>query len=335
MKRYNLPPVLFIVLCLLGNYVFAAETLVIYSGRSDKFIKPVLEEFTRQSGIEIIIHAGKSTALLHKLELEGDRSGADLFISNDAGTLQKGSDMKLFAALADDLLAPVAKNLRAADNTWLGLSARARVLVVNNTSTAKSFVKSVFDLADPRLAGRLGITNSSNESYIAGVTVYMLATDVDKTESWLNGLKENANGQVFNKHSQIVKSVANGKLDVGLVNHYYIYRYLAEHPEAPISLVMPDQGPKDMGVAWNVAGIAISKYSAHKPAAEKLIAFLISPAGQRQFADVNLEYPTRRDVAANEKIPPISSFRIANVPMSELGKQRNATLDLIEKVGMP
>ena len=313
----------------------ASDSIIVYSGRSDKFIKPVLENFTKKTGVKVTVHAGKSTGLLNKLKIEGDRTDADLFISNDAGTLQKGSDMGLFAAIPQAITSQIEKNYRAEDDTWVGLSARARVLVVNKNSKIANTINSVFDLAKPELKGQLGITNSTNESYIAGATVYMLATDKSKTQDWLEGMKANVNGKVFNKHSKIVKAVADGKLAVGLVNHYYIFRHFDKHPDAPIKIVLPDQNKDQMGVAWNVAGVAISKHSKKQKLAQDLVNFLVSTEGQKQFSEVNHEYPTRKGVAASSKVPPAGSFKIANVPMYKLGTHRNETIDLIEKVGMP
>ncbi len=338
MKHLTVP----LLLCLLAVILsispvlsMADDSLVIYSGRSDKFVKPVIAKFTEQTGIKVILHTGKSTALLNKLRIEGKRTDADLYLSNDAGNLQRGSDWGLFRTIDSDLLSPIDPAYRATDNTWVGLSARARVLVVNTQGPWANKLTSVFDLADPALKGKLGITNSTNGSYIAGVTVYMLAAGKDKTRQWLQGMKANVGGKVFNKHSRVVKAVARGKLQVGLVNHYYIYRHLDKYPDAPIKIILPDQGKDEMGIAWNVAGIAITKSTPKAALAEKLVAFLVSAAGQYQFAKINREYPTRIGIAANSVIPAAGSYRIANVPMTALGTQRDATLDLIEQVGMP
>ena len=318
----------------IGNVVFA-EQLVIYSGRSDRFVKPVVKAFTKKTGIKAVVHTGSSTSLLNKLKLEAARSRADIYISNDAGNLQKGSELKLFRAVPPQLAARIPANSRAADNSWLGLSARARVLVVNSKQQQTDFVKSVFDLADQRLAGKLAITHSANESYIAGVTVYLEKAGQNKVSAWLKGMKGNVDGSVFNKHSKIVKAVASGKKSIGLVNHYYIYRHLDKHPNAPLRVIMPDQGKDGMGVAWNVAGAAISRYTRHRALAEKFIAFVTSEQGQTLFARVNREYPTRVGVASAPGVPPRDSFRVADVPMVVLGRQRGATLDVIEAVGMP
>jgi len=323
---------LLVLFSLLISQYAQAESLVVYSGRKDKFIKPVVALFTKETGIKVILHSGSSTSLLNKLKLEGKNSQADLYISNDAGNLEKGKEMNLFLPVSADIAKVIPQKLRASDNSWIGLSARARVLVVSTNDKTVDFVKSVFDLADPRLKGKLGITHSGNGSYIAGVTVYMESVGKKKTREWL---KKNVDGKVFNKHSKIVKAVAKGKLSVGLVNHYYIYRHLNKHPKAPIKIVLPDQGEKGIGVAWNVAGIAMTKYSKNKKAAERFIAFVTSEKGQYLFANVNKEYPAREGIAAANEVPKAGSYKVAPVAMQVLGQQRNATLDLIESVGMP
>ena len=312
---------------------WAADELVIYSGRKDTFVAPVVEKFTEQTGIKVMLHSGESTSLLNKMQIEGARTQADLYLSNDAGNLQKGSDLGLFAAMPEALVKAVPATLRAADNSWVGLSARARVLVVNKNAKGLDWVKSVFDLADPRLKGRLGITHSANESYLAGVSVYMESVGEAKTRAWLQGMKDNVDGQVFNKHSKIVAAVANGQKDVGLVNHYYIYRHLAKDANAPVEIRLPDQD--GMGVAWNVAGVAVSKYSDQQALAQKFVEFVVSEQGQKIFAEANSEYPTRPGVAAAAEVPAAGSYKVADVPMARLGPMRDATIDLIESVGMP
>lgn len=323
-------------ICLLGVAgQSAAENLVVYSGRSDKFVKPVAEAFTSKTGIKVTLHAGSSTALLNKLRLEGARTEADVYISNDAGNLQKGSDLQLFQAVNAEMVNRIPEGYRATDNTWVGISARARVLVMNTNDKSVEFVKSVFDLADPRLKGKLGITHSSNESYIAGVTVYMRSRGAAVVKKWLQGMKKNTSGSVFNKHSKIVRAVAEGRKSVGLVNHYYIYRHLARYPDAPIKIVLPDQEKGQVGVAWNVAGAAVIKHAKQATAARRFLAFMVSAEGQKIFAMQNREYPTRPGIEAASEVPPLKSYRVANVPMSDLGKYRDVTLDIIESVGMP
>jgi len=315
--------------------VQAAEELVVYSGRSDKFVRPVVQAFEKKTGIKVIIHNAKSVELINKLRIESDKTKADLFLSNDAGSLHVAAKAGFFATIPEANVKMIPANYRAKDNSWIGLSARARVLVVNkNKAKELGFVKSVLDLADPRLKGRLGITHSANGSFVAGVTVYQKVLGDNKTLTWLKGMATNAEGKVYNKHSKVVRDVALGKKDIGLVNHYYIYRHLDKKPNAPISIFIPDQGEKGMGVAWNVAGIGVIKHSKKQALALKLVDYLVSAEGQKVFAEVNREYPVREDVKAAKQVPANGSYKVADVEMSELGDKRTSTLDLIDKAGM-
>lgn len=327
--------VLALLFSLFAPLLHAAEALVVYSGRKDTFVQPLIDTFTARTGIPVTLHAGEATALLNKLRLEGGRTDADVFLTNDAGNLQLGAQWALFATLPEAVLRPVPAQFRAADASWVGLSGRTRVLVVNGKAKDLDFVRSVFDLADPRLKGRLAITNSSNESFIAGLSVYTERKGRDAARAWLQGLKDNAGGETFAKHSQIVTAVAEGQKDIGLVNHYYVARHLAEHPGAPIRLLLPDQEAGGMGVASNVTGAAIVKSSRHQDAAAKFLEFLVSEEGQKMYADANLEYPVRAGVQTAPGVPAAGSFKVAEFPMQQLGAQRDAALDLIETVGMP
>jgi iron(III) transport system substrate-binding protein len=163
----------------------------------------------------------------------------------------------------------------------------------------------------------------------------MISAGKDKTRQWLQGMKANVGNDVYAKHSKIVKAVAEGKKDVGLVNHYYIFRHLAKYPDAPIKIVLPDQGNNGIGVAWNVAGIAVSKYTKKQQQVDRLLQFLVSNEGQTMFAQVNREYPVKAGVSAAAEVPPAGSYKVANVLLALLGRERGTTLDLIESVGMP
>jgi len=315
--------------------VQAAEELVVYSGRSDKFVRPVVQAFEKKTGIKVVIHNAKSVELINKLRIESEKTKADLFLSNDAGSLHVAAKAGFFINIPEANVKMIPANYRAKDNSWVGLSARARVLVVNkNKAKELGFVKSVLDLADPRLKGRLGITHSANGSFVAGVTVYQKVLGDNKTLTWLKGMAMNAEGKVYNKHSKVVRDVALGKKYIGLVNHYYIYRHLDKKPNAPIGILIPDQGENGMGVAWNVAGIGVIKHSKKQDLAMKLVDYLVSTEGQKIFAEVNREYPVRADVKAAKQVPANGSYKVADVEMSELGEKRTSTLGLIDKAGM-
>lgn len=325
---------LFLVLTVFSTNTWSDELLV-YSGRKEKFVKPLIEEFSRQTGIKVKLVSGNSSLLLSRLSLEDKKTEVDLYISNDAGNLQRGSVFGLFRMLPDSITSNIPGEHRSIENDWIGLSGRLRVLVVNNDSQYAGKIKSVFDIGKPEMKGRIGITYASNESFIGGVTSYIGFAGKERVKDWLAGIRDNAGKKTFNKHSKIVKAVADGKKEVGLVNHYYAYRHLKKHPDANFKIVIPDQNTGNKaGVAWNVSGIAISKYSDQVEDAEKLVAFLSSKEGQKVFAEVNQEYPTRADVPAASHVIPYRTFKIAKTSIEELGEKREKTISEIQRIGM-
>lgn len=333
-----------IYIALLGGVFCVPElsakevSLLIYSGRSEKYIKPVTKAFSEATGIKTIITTGTSTGLLNRLKKEKSKTEADIYISNDAGNLYRGNKLGLFAPVTNKVASVIPLQFRGKNNNWLGLSGRARVLVVNTKAKGIDFVHSIFDLVDPRLKGKIALTKSRNENYIAGVTAYMLSTNNDKAKEWLKGLRKNIKARVYRSQSSVIKAVAKGRKLVGIVDHYSIYSHINKNPNASIRILIPDQksdSGEPMGVAWNIAGAAIVSHSKHKTLAMKFMTFVSSAQGQKIFAELRREYPTRNDVSAVSMLPKVDSFKLAPVAMYQLGEQRSAAIDLIESVGMP
>jgi iron(III) transport system substrate-binding protein len=195
-------------------------------------------------------------------------------------------------------------------------------------------VKSLLDLADPKWKDKIAIPNSGSEYLQAGVSVIRATYGDEKTRQFLQGLKTNADSQVYQKSSQIVDAVAKGQVALGIVNHYYVYRYLATQPDAPIAVVMPDQQEGGMGAIMNVSGVGVVKSTKHLDSAKLLVEFLVAQAGQKLFADLDKEYPLHPDVKADPALMERKSFRAALVPLSKLAELREPTINMIEQVGL-
>ena len=313
----------------------AADKLTIYSGRSERLIKPVLDAFTANTGIQIELLSSGTTELVNRLKAEGDRTSADLLITNDAGSLELARTAGLLRPLnMREIDRAIPSQFRAPDNAWVGLSGRFWVVVYNRTMVEPNQVKSLLDLADPKWKDKIAIPNSGSEYLQAGVSVILSTYGEEKTRQFLQGLKSNADTQVYQKSSQIVEAVAKGQVPLGIVNHYYVYRYLATQPEAPIAVLMPDQQEGGMGAIMNVAGVGIIKSTKHLDSAKLLVEFLVAQAGQKLFADLDKEYPLHPDVKADPALGERKSFRAAQVPLTKLAELREPTLTLIEQVGL-
>ncbi len=313
----------------------AADKLTVYSGRAERLIKPVLDAFTAKTGIQIELLSSGTTELVNRMKAEGDRSSADVFITNDAGSLEMARTAGLFRPLnMREVERSIPPQFRAADNSWIGLSGRFWIVVYNTNLVKPDQVKSLLDLADPRWKDKIAIPNAGSEYLQAGISVIRASLGDDQTRKFLEGIRDNAGTRVYQKSSQIVDAVAKGQVAMGIVNHYYVYRHLATQPTAPLAVVMPDQQEGGMGAIMNVAGIGILKHTPRVENAKLLVEFLVAQAGQKMFADLDKEYPLHPEVKADPALVERKSFRAALVPLAKLAELREPTLLLIEQVGM-
>ncbi len=313
----------------------AVEKLIVYSGRAERLIKPVLDAFTAKTGVQVELLSSGTTELVNRLKAEGDRTQADLLITNDAGSLEMARAAGLLRPLnMREIDRAIPPQFRASDNSWIGLSGRFWVIVYNTTMVKPDQVKSLLSLADPKWKDKIAIPNSGSEYLQAGVSVIRATIGDERTKKFLEGLRDNAGTQVYQKSSQIVDAVAKGQVALGIVNHYYVYRHLATQPAAPIAVLMPDQQEGGMGAIMNVAGVGVLKHTTHLDSAKLLVEFLVAQAGQKMFADLDKEYPLHPEVKADPALIDRKSFRAALVPLTKLAELREPTLTLIEQVGL-
>jgi iron(III) transport system substrate-binding protein len=302
--------------------VAATEKLTVYSGRAERFIKPVFDAFTAKTGIQIDLFSSGTTELVNRLKVEGDRSPADLLITNDAGSLELARTAGLLRPLnmreVDRAIPP---QFRAADNSWIGLSGRFWIIVVNTNMVQPNEIASLLDLADPKWKDKIAIPNAGSEYLQAGASVMRAGLGDDRTKQFLRGLRDNAGNQVYQTSSQIV-------------DHYYVYRQLAAQPSAPLAVVMPDQHEGGLGAIMNVAGIGVLKHTPRVDNAKLLIEFLVAQVGQKMFAELDKEYPLHPEVKADPALIDRKSFRAALVPLTKLAELREPTIQLIEQVGL-
>ncbi len=312
-----------------------ADSLTVYSGRAERLIKPVLDDFTAKTGIRIELLSSGTTELVNRLKAEGDRTAADALITNDAGSLEMARSAGLLRPLnMREVERAVPPQFRAPDNAWIGLSGRFWVIVYNKNAVKPGDLRSLLDLGEPKWKDKIAIPNSGSEYLQAGVSVIRATHGDAKTKQFLQGLKDNAGSQVYQKSSQIVDAVAKGQVALGIVNHYYVYRHLAAQPTAPIAVFMPDQHEGGMGAIMNVTGIGVTKASKHADNAKLLVEFLVAQAGQKLFADLDKEYPVHPEVKADPALIERKTFRAAQVPLTKLAELREPTLTLIEQVGL-
>ncbi len=307
-----------------------SQELIIYSGRGERLIKPVLDEFTRRTGIKVILHSGGTVELFNKIIAEGERTPADVFMTVDAGTLERARIAGILEPIKSEVVEKnIPKDFRAPDNSWIGLSLRLRVIAYNPQKVKPTEIRTFDDLTNPKWKGRLGIRTGSNIYPQSQIAMMIAERGEKETEKFLRAILANAGDKIYPSDSRIVEAIAKGEIDVGIVNHYYVYKHLEANPQDrnTLSFVVPPN------THYNVSGVGILKASKKKDLALKLIEFLASEEGQRLFVEENWEYPVVPKVPIRQGMLPRDKFTLSKVPLSVMGRYMVPALDLIDKVG--
>lgn len=311
------------------------QELVVYSGRNEKLIQPVLDEFQKQTGIKVVLRSGKATELA-ALIMEEQKAGnpqADIYVANDAGALEKLRLAGALEAYLSEKVKSVPEDLRASDGSWTAVTARARVIMYNKNLVKESELpKSIFDLTDPKWKGQIAMASTGNESVVANVTSLRLLKGDAETEKFLEGLKKNEVA-ILSGHTDVRKAVGKGEFKFGWVNHYYYRLQLAEAADNQVGVIYPDQGPDDMGAVVNISGVAVVKGGKNAENAKKFVDFLLTPEAQKLFAELNYEMPVIAGVPVKDA-KPLSEYKRAPVPLGQFGAEWDKTVQLIDKVGL-
>jgi iron(III) transport system substrate-binding protein len=253
-----------------------------------------------------------------------------VFIAQDTGGIGAVEQAGLFAPLDPALLELVSPSFRSTEGGWVGLSGRVRVIVYNKGAVNPADLPtSVKDVTDPKWAGRVGWA-PTNGSLQAFVTAFRLLEGDGAARAWLEALQ--ANGAVaYPNNGSILQAVADGEVDLGLVNHYYLFQFLRDQgPDFPVANHYTAAG--DIGSLVGVAGGGILKSTDQPDAAHALMAFLLSEEAQRYFAETTFEYPVTTAVPPSADLPGLASVTPPDIDLNGLADLRG-TVELMRSVG--
>lgn len=307
-----------------------SSELTIYSGRDLTLIQPILERFAEESGISIAVRDGGTADLALQIETEGDRSPADVFLSQSPGAVAYLDEAGRLDPLPDRILDAVSPGDRADDGSWVGISGRVRTLVYNTDLVDPADLPaSVLDLADDRYAGRLGVapTNASFQDFVTGMRGEL---GDDAALEWLQGIAANR-PRTYPNNVSILDAVNRGEVAMGLINHYYWFESERDDPDQPSELHFFADG--DLGSMLLVTAASILDTTDQRDEAEQLVEFLLSDEAQRYFAEETLEYPLAAGVDPVEGLFPLAEIVSARVHLAELGGLER-TIALIEEAGL-
>ena len=306
------------------------DALTIYSGRGENLVRPLLEQFSEETGIPIDVRYGDSADLALLIAEEGDRSPADVFLSQSPGTVGFLAERGMLARLGPSVLGAVDSKFESGRGLWVGLTARRRVLVYNKDLVpASRLPRSVFELTGPQYKGRVGLApeNASFQDFISA----MRQVEGDgRTRRWLDGMAANDEPTYANNNA-IVEAVSRGEIPMGLVNHYYNERFLEEDPSLPSrNYIFPNGDLGSMLLASTVSELATAD---HREDAAEFIRFLLSAEAQKFFAEETFEYPLAAGVPPARDLPSIEGVELP-YSIDRLGGELTETVRMIEEAGL-
>ena len=307
--------------------------LVVYSGRKESLIGPALAKYTAATGNPVKVKYGSTSGMTALLLEEGDATPADVFIAQDAGALGALAKKKRLQTLPESMIVTVEPRFRSPDGLWVGVTGRARTVAYNTSKLKPSDMPaSIVEFTDPKWKGRVGWA-PGNGSFQAFVSAMRHRVGDEATEAWLRGMIANE-AVVYPKNTAIVQAVGDGEVDLGFVNHYYLYRFLAEDPAFPVKNHFLPNG--DPGALINVAGVCLPRQSdqdARKAAAAReLVRFMLAEEAQNYFAQSTYEYPLAKGMSPAKDLIPLARIETPDMDLGDMD-DLEGTLVMLRKVG--
>lgn len=314
----------------------AAGEVVVYTARKYQLVEELFAEYSTATGTQVRAVTDDAGPLIQRLRTEGADTPADILITVDAGDLWYAADQGLLAPLESrSLMASIPANLRDPGNRWYGLAVRARAIAYSTTAyTPEAFAaafKGYADLAAPAWKGKLCLRSSKHVYNRSLVAALIARYGEPKTEAIVRGWIANLATEPFSSDTLLLQAIVAGQCSVGIVNHYYLGRMIAEKGAVPIAIRWPDQD--GAGVHVNISGAGLTAHAKHRDAAVKLLEWLATPAVQARFAAANQEYP------ANPAAQPTDIVRGFGAPLqdpiavAEVGKLQPTAAKLMDRIG--
>lgn len=314
-----------------------AEEVNLYSERQPFLMNPLLEVFTKETGIKVrMVYLKKG--MLERLRAEGANTPADLILTADIGNLHNLAKAGLLQISSSPILAAnIPARFRHPDGIWYGLTVRARVIFAHKARVKPGEVTTYADLAKPHMKGRVCV-RSGKHMYNISLLASMIAAEGEAAATeWAKRVKANLARRPQGNDRAQVKAVYHGECDVVLANTYYMGK-MATNEKSPVqrkwaasaNLIFPNQAGR--GAHVNISGAGITKYSKNKAGAIKLIEFLSGNIAQKIYAEGNFEYPVKEGVALNPMVASWGAFKADESFLSKIAEQRALAAKIMDRV---
>jgi iron(III) transport system substrate-binding protein len=291
----------------------APREVVVYTSVDQVFSEPVFRAFERESGMRVRAvfdtEETKSTGVLNRLIAEGSNPQADVFWSGDPVRPFLLMKRGLVQPYVSPEAAALPAGLRAADGTWTGVAARARVLLVNRKLVpTEQTPRSIRDLTDPRWKGKAAIANPLFGTTTMHVGALFASWGDERATAFLDALKANA-VRIASSNGEVKRLVVAGEVAFGLTDTDDANE--ARKQGADVDVVYPDAG--EGGTLVMPTAVVMLAGAPHPEAAKKLVDYLLSAQTEQQMAVAAAHMPLRAGVAVPAGVRSVSEIRAMNV----------------------
>ncbi len=322
---------------MMAGAAFADGEVNVYSYRQPELIQPLLDEFTKETGIATnVLFLDKG--LVERIAAEGANSPADVILTVDIGRLIEAKDGGVTQPLQNETInKDIPAQYRDPAGEWFGLTTRGRVIYASKERVPETAI-TYEELADPKWKGRICVRDGQH-SYNIGLFASMIAHHgAEFTEKWLTGVKNNLVRKPDGNDRSQAKSIMSGECDIALGNTYYVGLMLTndKDPEekewaAAIKVLFPNAA--DRGTHVNISGMALAKNAPNKDNAVKLMEFLSSGKAQEIYADQVFEYPVLPGAKVSDVVASFGPIKPDTLPLVDIAANRKLASELVDKVG--
>ena len=338
MKRIVVFISMILVLSSCGEAPKKSNEINLYSQRHYKVDEQQYKVFEKETGIKVNVVKANADELIERLKNEGENSPADLFITVDAGKLQKAKDLDLLQKISSPIINQnVDVNLKDVNGYWIPITYRARIVVYSKDRVDVSELSTYDNLTDEKWRNKVLVRSSSNAYNQALLSSIIANTGEESASKWTSKLVKNFARDPKGNDRDQVKAITAGQGDLAIVNSYYIGLLLSSENEEEIKagnsvgVFFPNQGEDESGSHINVSGIGLAKNAPNKENAIKLMEFLTSESAQKTYTDTSYEYPANPNVEPNEIVKKWGSFKKDILDLNKLGVFRNKAIEIFDK----
>ena len=327
-----------LLMAVISNGAALAESLGIYTHRQPFLLEPILEAYTKKTGVEFqTVYAPKGLAA--RLKAEGERTDADLVLTVDISRIKELADTGLLAPLASDTLNKhVPSHLRDANDRWTALSLRARIIAVSKERVGKQAITTIEDLASPKWQGRV-CSRKGSHVYNRAVLASLIAHNgKEAAKNWTLGLVDNLARRPQGNDRAQAKAIYSGQCDVALMNTYYYgkMKFAKDKPEQQkwadsIEIAFFNQDGRGQHV--NISAAGITQGSKRKELARAFLEWVTSEEAQQIYTKVNFEYPVNPNAQLSEEVASWGTFKMDMLPMNVIDDNSPQAQRIINETG--